>query len=226
MPTYNKKKGSFEWKEAAKPAYAWYNGTVKRYILGDRINEDGVTELTKPVGDMDDPASRIYPFKIHRGKQISDSTYKYLIAPQLWKGYWKHWDWDKAARDGMAYAGLEYSGNYDFVETVMYWGLTHEVVPKDWALSCAQCHSALKEEPYCGRCHQTEPDVDFKALVEKGIDFGVLVKKGRDTSYLIGQTDYIDFKAMGYEGDPVKVGGRFKKLPLGKGEINKLASSH
>ncbi|MBW1895621.1 MAG: Ni/Fe-hydrogenase cytochrome b subunit, partial [Deltaproteobacteria bacterium] len=122
MPTYVKKKGSFEWKEAAKPAYAWYNGTVKRYILGDRINETGVTELTKPVGDIDDPASRVYPFKIHRGKQISDSTYKYLIAPQLWKGYWKHWDWDKASRDGMAYAGLEYSGNYDFVETIMYWG--------------------------------------------------------------------------------------------------------
>jgi hypothetical protein len=32
---------------------------------------------------------------------------------------------------------------------------------------------------------------------------------------LIGVTDYLDFKALGYKGDPIICGGRFKKLPLG-----------
>jgi hypothetical protein len=39
--------------------------------------------------------------------------------------------------------------------------------------------------------------------------------RGRDVSALIGKTDYIDFKALGYRGDPILTGGRFKRLPLG-----------
>jgi Zn finger protein HypA/HybF involved in hydrogenase expression len=213
-PDYNKKKGSFKWKESAKPEYYWYNGTVKRHLLGDRINETGVTELTKPVGDIRDPASRIYPFKLHRGKQISDAVYKYLISPKLWQGYWKHWDWDKAARDGMNQAGLDYSGKYEFVDTVMYWGITHEVMPKENALSCADCHTALSKAPYCGKCHQERDGVDFKTLSTKGIDFNALAEKGRDVAGLAGATDYIDFNALGYKGDPIEAGTRFSRLPL------------
>lgn len=211
---YSKKKGSFTWKEAAKPTYRWYNGTVERYLLGDRVSANGPTDLTRPVGDFSDLASRIYPFKLHRGKQISDAVYKYLIAPQLWQGYWKHWDWDKAARDGMAHAGLAYSGKYEFVETAMYWGLTHEVVPKEQALSCAECHASLNKAPYCGQCHQSRPDVDFKNLVHKGVNFAQLARMGRDVADLVGKTNYIDYQALGYPGDPIKYGGRFTKLGL------------
>jgi hypothetical protein len=42
-----------------------------------------------------------------------------------------------------------------------------------------------------------------------------MASKGRDVSHLIGKTDYIDFKALGYKGDPIIHGGRFKKLPMG-----------
>jgi len=213
-PQFQKKKGSFTWKEAVKPTYRWYNGTVERYILGDRINENGVTDLTRPVGNPDDPASRIYPFKLHGGKQISDAVYKYLIAPKLWGGFWKHWDWDKASRDGMAAAGLAYSGQYEFVETRMYWGLTHEVVPKEQALSCADCHASLAQAPYCGKCHQERDGVDFKALVHKGVDFDAMARSGRDVGDLVGKTNYIDYKALGYAGDPIETGGRFDKLGL------------
>ena len=213
-PTYAKKKGSFQWKEAVKPTYKWYNGTVKRYLLGDRINENGVTELTTPVGSFDDPSARIYPFKVHKGKQISDAVYKYLIAPKLWGGYWKHWDWDEASQEGMKAAGLAYSGKYEFVKTTMYWGLTHEVVPKEQALSCAECHASLAKAPYCGRCHQERPEVSFKDLVHKGIDFKRLAETGRDVTDLIGKTNYIDYKALGYAGDPIETGSRFDKLGL------------
>ena len=213
-PCYSKKKGTFTWKEAVKPTYRWYNGTVERYLLGDRISAKGPTELTRPVGDLSDPASRIYPFKLHRGKQISDAVFKYLITPQLWEGYWKHWDWDKAAKDGMAHAGLAYSGKYEFVETTMYWGLTHEVVPKEQALSCAECHASLNKAPYCGQCHLVRSDVDFKGLVHKGVNFKQLARMGRDVTDLVGKTNYIDYKALGYPGDPIEHGGRFTKLGL------------
>jgi len=215
-PTYAKEKGSFKWKEAAKPMYLWYNGTVKRYLLGETINLDGVTELTKPVGAMEDPASRIYPFKVHRGKQPSDAVLKRLLAPKLWEGYWKHFDWGKAAEEGMKAAGLEYSGQYEFVETVMYWGITHEVMPKENALSCAHCHESLSRSPYCGDCHLEQEGVDFKKMATRGVDFKMLSELGRDVDELIGKSNYIDFKALGYRGDPVETGGRFQKLPFSK----------
>jgi octaheme c-type cytochrome (tetrathionate reductase family) len=218
MPVFDKKKGSFQWKEAAKPAYAWYNGTVRRHILGDRINENGVTELTKPMGSLQDPAARIYPFKIHRGRQISDTVYKYLIAPQLWGGFWKHWDWYKAAEEGMKMAGMQYSGKYEFVDTVMYWSLTHEVMPKENALSCAECHPSLAKAPYCGKCHQERAGVDFSALSHRGVDFGRMAKDGSDVKDLAGKSDYLGFTSLGYRGDPIETGGRFSKLLFGKKE--------
>ena len=43
-----------------------------------------------------------------------------------------------------------------------------------------------------------------------------MARRGRDVSELVGATDYIDFKALGYKGDPIIHGGRFKLLPLGQ----------
>jgi hypothetical protein len=43
---------------------------------------------------------------------------------------------------GARLAGLNYSGKYGFTETLMYWPLTHGVVPKDKALTCNDCHGA------------------------------------------------------------------------------------
>ena len=115
----------------------------------------------------------------------------------------------------MKSAGLAYSGKHEFVETIMYWGLTHEVVPKEQALSCAACHPTLANSPYCGKCHQERPDVNFEALVHKGMDFESLAKMGSDVADLIGATNYIDYRALGYDGDPIETGGRFDKLGLG-----------
>ena len=96
----------------------------------------------------------------------------------------------------------------------MYWGLTHEVIPKEQALSCAECHASLAKAPYCGKCHRERSDVSFKDLVHKGVDFKSLAEMGRDVAELIGKTNYIDYEALGYEGDPIEAGGRFDKLGL------------
>jgi len=218
MPDYTWKKGEFKWKESAKPVYRWYNGKVRRYVLGDKINVGGVTKLTEPVGYHQDPESKIYPFKMMEGKQAADAEHDTILAPHLFGpgGYWKTLDWKKSFESGMEAAGLPFSGQWKWVDTVMYWGLNHEITPKERALSCVQCHSSLQSAPYCGRCHQHKGDVDFKDLAYRGIDFKLLYHKGRDTLELVDTTDYIDFKSLGYEGDPIVHGGRFKQLPLGK----------
>ena len=37
--------------------------------------------------------------------------------------------------------GREFSGEYGFVQTAMYWPLTHQVSPAENALTCESCHS-------------------------------------------------------------------------------------
>ncbi len=142
--TYNKKKGSFVWEMNITPTYAWYNGEFEKYHPGDLIDPDELNTISAPVGDIDDPMSKIYPFKVHTAMQISDAEYKYLIVPDLFGGedaYWTAYDWDKAAAAGMEYIGLPYSGEYEFVETELYLSLNHEVAPAQNALECMDCHS-------------------------------------------------------------------------------------
>jgi octaheme c-type cytochrome (tetrathionate reductase family) len=223
MPDYDWKKGEFLWKESAKPVYAWYGGFMKRVLLGDRLDlGQKQINISEPVGSINDPNSKISPFKIMKGVQAVDSEYKYLLVPHLFPkdkedktAYWKHRDWQKAFVDGMKAADMKYSGKYEWITTNMYWGVEHEVMPAESALSCVQCHESLKGERTCNRCHQDNRDVDFKSIAHRGTDFSYMASKGRDVSHLVGTTDYIDFKALGYKGDPIIYGGRFKKLPMG-----------
>jgi hypothetical protein len=73
MGDYHWKKGEFIWKESAKPVYRWYGG-FKRVLLGDTIGH-GRREIniTEPVGSINDPNSKISPFKIMAGVQAVDA---------------------------------------------------------------------------------------------------------------------------------------------------------
>lgn len=159
-PTYDKKKGDFTWGKMVAPAYAWYNGTADAYLTGDKMDPTKVTKLTYPLGDIKDQNAKIYPFKVHTGKQIYDAKQNIFITPKVFGpgGYWKDFDWAKAAKLGMEASGLPYSGEYAFAPTIMYWRINHMVAPKKEALGCLDCH---------------------------------------------GDNGRIDWKALGYQGDPM-----------------------
>ncbi len=216
-PDYDWKFGSFVWQSNIKPTYAWYNGKVRRHLLGDKINGQGPTLITSPVGNIKDPKSTIYPFKVMRGKQAADKEHNYLLVPKLGgpDGYWESLDWNKAFTEGMKEAGLPYSGEYKWVDTTMYLGLTHEVMARNLALSCVQCHVSLRAEKTCDRCHQNKEGIDFQKLANKNLDFKFLHGKGFMAGSVRENSGYIDFKKLGYKGDPIIYGGRFKQLPLG-----------
>ncbi len=140
MTTHSKKKGLLIKRQNVQPVYVWNNGKHRRYLIGDPVNPEGVTYLNPPVGNIDDRAARITPYKLFSGIQPSDAEYGYLIVPKLWEGFWTHFDWDRASADGMKGAGLKYSGKIKFVNTQMHWRINHGVVPKLKSLSCTHCH--------------------------------------------------------------------------------------
>jgi octaheme c-type cytochrome (tetrathionate reductase family) len=144
--TYASIKGTFKWEENVVPTYRWFDGVVRYSLVGDNINPNERVPVNEVRGSPNDPKSRIWPFKAMEGKQPYDKQTNTLVYTNLFgqneTAYWTNFNWDKAIEAGMKSAGLKYSGEYGFVETVMYWPLAHMVAPEEKALKCGQCHAA------------------------------------------------------------------------------------
>lgn len=140
--TYLKIKGAFVYERGFTPEYLWFNGASDRYILGDKINPQAYTPINQPLGDIHDPAAKIWPFKVHRATQPFDTEYLHLLQPKTAGegGYWTEFNWDLANRLGSEITGLSYSGSYGFAPTEMFWPLSHMVAPTASALQCNDCH--------------------------------------------------------------------------------------
>ncbi len=162
---YMKEKGSFVYGKRVTPDYRWFDGTVERYLAGDVIDPSHPVALNAPRGSVRDAASRIYPFKIHRGKQPYDLVNRVLLVPHTIgdDGYWTTYDWKSALEIGSKAAGISFSGQWGFASSEMYWPLSHMVRPGTEALQCVDCH---------------------------------------------GPNGRLDWRALGYQGDPAFEGGR------------------
>ncbi|MBN2562667.1 MAG: tetrathionate reductase family octaheme c-type cytochrome [Phycisphaerae bacterium] len=147
METYDKKKGRFVWGKDVEPELRWFNGKYDRMIVGvnDQYTQTPVV-LAEPVGDINDLDAKLYPFKKLIGKQAADANNHTVLVPHLFgtasgeNPYWSKFDWDLALQEGAAYTGQTYSGQYEWVDTVMYLSVNHEVAPKEQARACNDCH--------------------------------------------------------------------------------------
>ncbi len=148
---YDGMKGTFEWGENLVPEYYWFDGNVRYTLLGEKIDPGARTKLNRIVGGYDDPKARIWPFKVMRGRQPYDKGNDILVVGHLFgkddAAFWKSFSWDKAVKAGMEEAKrvgqttADYSGEYGFADTLMYWPITHMVAPADQALGCGDCHA-------------------------------------------------------------------------------------
>jgi octaheme c-type cytochrome (tetrathionate reductase family) len=157
---YSKEKGSFVYEKQVIPEYAWYDGTGERYLKGDRIDDPReVLVLSKPRGSIRDPKAKIWPVKVHRGKQPYDTKLLHLLVAKTYGegGFWTEYDWDKAIRLGSQAAKIEYSGSYGFVMTEMYWPLAHMVQPGERALQCTDCHGKSERMDWQALGYQGDP---------------------------------------------------------------------
>ncbi|WP_066709568.1 tetrathionate reductase family octaheme c-type cytochrome [Celeribacter ethanolicus] len=146
LHTYLTIKGDFEWGENVEPYYAWFNGAVDYTLPEEEIDPTQVVEINKVLGTPDGEDSRIWPFKRMVGRQSYDAGYNKLAYSHVWgpttdTAFWTNYDWGKAIEAGMKAAGSPYSGEYGFIDTYMYWPITHMVAPADEAMDCAECHA-------------------------------------------------------------------------------------
>jgi hypothetical protein len=141
---YLKIKGEFHYEDNVVPTYAWFNGKMDRYILGDKLDSEAEHLINKPIGSRNHSKAKIWPFKVHRAEQPYDQIYNILIPPLTSGegGYWSKFDWNYAIKKGAELSGLPFSGKFGFTPTIMYWPITHMVTTKKNALTCKDCHSS------------------------------------------------------------------------------------
>ncbi len=143
---YSKLKGDFRWESNVVPDYQWFNGSANYYFPGDKIDPSYPVNLNEINGSIADKNSKIAPFKKMIARQPYDKVNNIIIIPKLFgeDGFWKTFDWVKASEIGMKEAGLAFSGEVGFIETIMWWSQNHGVLPKDNALKCNDCHNKGK----------------------------------------------------------------------------------
>ena len=150
-PTWDKKKGTFVWENDVRPSLLYFDGKWDRMMINvnDQYTELPVV-LAAPTADYTTPGAMIYPFKKMIGNQPADAGNQTMLVPHLFGGkggpnpFWAKYDWDLALQDGATYTGQTYSGAFEFVDTVMYLTVNHEIAPKEQALGmdsdCFDCH--------------------------------------------------------------------------------------
>jgi len=152
-PTYDKKKGTFVWANNVRPTLRYFNGKYEKFLVGaNDVYTSLPAVLAEPVGDYTDPNAMIYPFKKMIGNQPADANNQTVLVPHLFGGaggpnaYWGNWDWNLALQDAANVTGQPYTGAYEFIDTVMYLSVNHEVAPKEQAYgmegACGDCHIA------------------------------------------------------------------------------------
>jgi octaheme c-type cytochrome (tetrathionate reductase family) len=144
--TYDSRKGEFRWGRNTVPEYVWFDGSAVSTLLKDTIDDSRPVAINRLQGSPGDPGARIWPVKVHRGKQPYDPVNRRLVVPKLFGprgsgAYWSDFDWDASVAAGMEAVGLPFSGEVGFVETEMYWPITHMIAPKERAVGCTECHS-------------------------------------------------------------------------------------
>jgi hypothetical protein len=70
-----------KWAKNVKPEYFWYNGSISSVTAKDPIDPSQLVQVSHPVGSREDENARIFPFKVHRGKQPYDKVHKTLLTP-------------------------------------------------------------------------------------------------------------------------------------------------
>jgi hypothetical protein len=125
-----------------KPVYGWFNGNTREQLLGEPVERlaDGSVGMMIPQGSRQDPKSRIYAYKLHRGKMpMLDG--KNWIIPIVVEHVFPTGDIDAAVKEAAKETYGVANARYSWVDTSRYMGIYHGVEPASKALQCLDCHA-------------------------------------------------------------------------------------
>lgn len=129
-PVYNEQTGLFgptnKMVSNLKPQYRWWNGFMK--------------VPPYPVGSVDDPKSKIAPWKVTDYTVIADAETGHAVFIKAGV-YAITGDPAAAAKKGAEDAKQHYSGKWKGAVETMYLSVNHQVAPKGQALACNSCHN-------------------------------------------------------------------------------------
>ncbi len=161
VPEAAKYEPSLDLQSMIEPVYLWYNGTREVYLYPQPVtpDENGYITYVKPLGDKDDPNSKIYPFKLHYAVVPYSETGKAPIPIKVGVVF-ATGNVTKAIEIGSKISGLEWQG--DWAILVRYMQVNHGVVPAEKALSCFNCHGpTVKRMPWPELGYGHFPEIAF-----------------------------------------------------------------
>jgi hypothetical protein len=164
--SYSDEKGKYVYtvdlQSNVVPAYAWHNGESRSQLPGRTVerNEQGEVIMAMPVGSRDDPESRLSPFKVHKGVLPVLTDEREWLVPIGTEEFYAHGDIDRAVREGAEYYYGIKDVDYRWTETVRYMGIYHEVVPKEDALKCRDCHGRKSRLDWAALGYEKDPASD------------------------------------------------------------------
>ncbi|MEZ4386526.1 MAG: hypothetical protein R3D98_02915 [Candidatus Krumholzibacteriia bacterium] len=123
------------------PGYAWFDGRTRTQFLGEPVKPlaDGRVAIMQPACKPRGKGAKIHPFKVHTGRLPVLKDRRWLVPLKV-EEFFADGDLAKAVREGAeATYGLA-DPEVEWVETVRYMGLYHEVAPAAQALTCLDCH--------------------------------------------------------------------------------------
>jgi hypothetical protein len=163
------------------PEYKFWNGYSYNHNLGETASIDPSTgryATSRPEGSVSDSASKLYPFKYKTAYQPIATQLSRLIALDT-SVYFTNGNLDSAVKGGLVNMGLSANEPYSMTTTDTYQLITHQVMPKDRALTCNQCHGtttqmdlkgklgyAMKgsQSTTCRQCHGSENMPSFTSV--------------------------------------------------------------
>lgn len=167
------------------PVYTFWNGTSWAYDLFDIAVPDPATgnyPVSRPLGGINDPKAKLYPFKYKTASQPLATLTNQLI-PVDTSIYFATGNLYNAINSGLVNLGLTAGAPYRMVTTDEYQVLNHEVKTKDKALACTDCHGStarmnLKQLGYtlkgaesvvCIQCHSFKSNPGFTSVHSKHV---------------------------------------------------------
>lgn len=125
------------------PRYAWWNGTSSNHLLYDDAVYDpqtGRITTSRPIGDINEVPSKLYPFKYKTATQPLATELNQLIALDT-SVYFLNGNVQSSIESGLANMGYLPNEPFSWVETDTMQLLTHEIAPASAALACTSCHN-------------------------------------------------------------------------------------